>query len=325
VIAGEKDRLLFSNLDKPNEFGTDNAIDLPEPSQGLISFRGDLIIATEPELIALRGWSPEEYGMSMQPLVPDKGTTEGKSLAVLNVQGRPMLFFMHKKKIWAFDGHQCQRIGYEVEGTLSDMTWAEAHNCIGTAWRDQYRLAFPDKNGELIFDAHANRWFWNEGWAINCYCQWDGTADSGQLYIGDAGTDGRLFKVAESGYEAADFRYKTKAFEPAGPDTQVLFRCFRIEAERDSFPLTINFDVDFGAKASQETIPSPPDNPGWNGGEWGGFKWQQVGTDRFAITVPVKGSPIGRRVAVEVSQYDSEAKKIYGISIGYQIVGRESQ
>ena len=322
VVAGQKDRVWYSNLSKPHEFAATNFVDVGFAVEQIISYGGSLILCTEPDLYRLSGWSPDELGMSIEK-VSSKGTTSDGSVVVTHIDGQEMLFRLWHKQIWAFDGTQDHWIGYPVQATLDDMTWAQANNCHAVAWRNKVFFGFPDVSTTLVFDCVRKLWYLWEGWTPNCWAAWNGVADNGQLYWGDSTTGGMIYRVAESGYELCNFRYKTKAIAPEGPDTKVSWRWFRVEADKDSFPLTISFDIDFGGTANEVSIPSPP-TTGWDFGTWGGFEWQRRGDDRYEVSGPLEKGLIGTYIAAEPNRNDDGSKKIYGISLGYSVKGREA-
>jgi len=321
VVADQKDRVWYSNLSKPHEFASTNFVDPGYAVQQLASYGGSLMICTEPALFRLSGWSPDELGMSIDR-VSEKGTTSDGSVVTANVDGQPMLFRLWHKQIWAFDGTQDHWIGYPVQGTLDDMTWAQANNCWAVAWRDWVFFGFPDVSTTLVFDCIRKCWYHWDGWDPNCWAAWDGVVDNGELYWGDS-SSGYIYRVAESGYELCNFRYKTRAVAPEGPDTKVLWRWFRVEADKDTFPLTLSFDIDFGGTANEVSIPSPPSS-GWDFGTWAGFTWQKRGDDRYEVSGPMEKGLVGTYIAVEPNRNDDGSKKIYGISLGYSVKGREA-
>ena len=322
VVAGQADRVWYSNLSKPHEFAATNFVDPGHKVREIVSYQGALIICTEPALFRLSGWSPDELGMSIEK-ASSKGTTSQGSVVVTHIDGQEMLFRLWHKQIWAYDGTQDHWIGYPVQATLDDMTWAQANNCYAVAWRNKVFFGFPDVSQTLVFDCVRKMWYLWEGWTPNCWATWNGVEDNGQLYWGDSTTGGMIYRVAESGYELCNFRYKTKAMAPEGPDTKVLWRWFRVEADKASFPLTLSFDIDFGGIANEISIPAPPSS-GWDFGTWGGFEWQKRGDDRYEVSGPMEKGLVGTYIAVEPNRYDDGSKKIYGISLGYSVKGREA-
>lgn len=329
VSAAERDLIWYSNLDKPNEFGENNNFELPEACRGMISFQGMLILAGENKIFAMQGWSPEDMSASLQVVVADRGVWAPDSLAVANIEGRPMLFFLTPtKQVWAFDGIQCHRVGYEVEGLLSTIdrpTYVRA-----TVWRDKYYLAFTTNEDDedyntrvLCYDTNKNRWYHWDSLPCGWWIPWSGYRDNGELYWGDAGTDGRIFRVMDSGYEMCEFKYRTGDIPVVAPEVTVRLRKLRLEVSLDSLPLNVTLHLDGNRQSVSYSIPRPPSDARFDSATFGGFEFELLGSDMCGLTKSLEAGLHCRRVSLEIQSHTDTEVTVYGCSIGYEIKGRD--
>ena len=325
VTDEHKDRIYFSNAGKPDETPDDNWFNLKYENTGIHPFLGDLVICMQSRIEVMRGWSPEEFGASKEIIDTSRGCIAPDSLAVVNVQGRPMLFFVGRRRygkaaVYAWDGQEIHHIGRKVQGTMDSLSAANIAKMKGTAHGDRYFLGLGDDATCICYDTLRDSWHPWDDMDIGCWAKFEGPSDAGELYWGQSGAGGMVKKADDTTYETCTFRHYPPHSDLNMPRVIKSLRAFSVEIERQSLPLTVHLSFDGGATTKDVVIPAALTAGGWNHERVSGFVLNRTGDDTIHVLYPLGGYQF-ETISIGFDSEESGNYQILGASVGFTVIG----
>ena len=225
---------------------------------GLVKMSDYIVIFGERKIKLLIGYSYDTFRLT-EPFA-DIGTKFPYSIK--NCGG--IIYFLTEVRedtyqVARFDGALARLVNDDVELTLAYP--ARAEQVDSNYDNDRYELAYPSGDGAndkvLVFNTKYGVFESIDDRAINCFCKWDGTLDSGEVYAGDP-SDGFVRKQNTGLLDdtTAIDAYCETAYYPLGGDeyekqfTDVYVKCELSTTQT----LTVTAKSDEGTSSDAQTL-----------------------------------------------------------------------
>lgn len=320
--------LYFSTLDTSvteqhfNDWDTsNNAGEIIIPSgkgdsgTGLYSLGSYLYVFQRNAIWEIFGSSPTNF--ELRNISNEIGMIDKRTLVEYNGS----LYFLSDKGVYRFDGTNLENL---TEGVINTaiQDWANVTSPAAVLWKNKYIIAYTPNgssyNSEALFyDIVLEIWGKIEGTFANCWVNWNGGNDTGQIYYGSS-NQGTIYLWDTGGHDDGyeiDSRYQTPSISfGARVDDKAIKKVYLQQLALGHWTMTATMTQDVDGTSQTETVDlDTGENSLWDVSIWDVDSWSPEGSLLTTRLSTFQGNAKYARFKFENNGYD-EGLELLGMT-----------
>jgi hypothetical protein len=304
---------------------------------GLATLGGTVYVFFESAIGKLQVYSGSSAGFEI--VTELAGCKAPRSITVGDDGGTPCAFFLaFDHKVYRFDGYSARPVSDDIDPVLTgDANQSYMHTCAGGWDGEYYYLSYPYSTStvpsrEVRYNTRVRKvnekmgydtgtWWlqtYPSGKAPNVYCQLSGGTDAGELYWGNSGATGYVYKLDSGNTDdgaAISSYFQTGYWTMGAAALEKKLR--RILFDMKSWvQVNVRWDTDWDTAAGSFVAPADTATPDYDDGLYYDAGLYYVGESPTRTGYEVPGQRGGVRLRMKVSASESNAPyTVYGLTV----------